>query len=215
VSETEEAQALRAQRIAKDGADGSQPGGALDFAHDVLAAGRTIRVLSELDAYTRECLALEVDTGSASRRVTRVIDEVIAQRGRPQAIRRDNGPELTSLHFLAWSVEWKIELRHIQSGKPTQNAHVESFHGRLRDECLWLNCFTNLFDARPQDHKLEEGRSTTKNGRTAALTIAPQPSSHIPAGCYDGPHPRVSRGVGPWRRTVKAPSAIEDALRLP
>jgi len=77
-----------------------------------------------------------------------VLDEVIAQRGRPQAIRCDNGPELTSRHFLAWSVEWKIELRHIQPGKPTQNAHVESFHGRLREECLRLSWFTNLFDAR-------------------------------------------------------------------
>ena len=121
---------------------------ALDFAQDVIAAGRTTRVLSVLDADTRECLALEVDTGFASRRVTRVLDEVIAQRGRPQAIRCDNGPELTSRHFLAWSVEWKIELRHIQPGKPTQNAHVESFHRRLREEGLRLNWFTNLFDAR-------------------------------------------------------------------
>jgi putative transposase len=121
---------------------------ALDFAHDVIAAGRTIRVLSIVDTYTRECLALEVDTGFASRRVTRVLDEVIARRGRPTAIRCDNGPELTSRHFLAWSVERQIELRHIQPGKPTQNAHVESFHGRLREECLRLSWFTNLFDAR-------------------------------------------------------------------
>lgn len=121
---------------------------ALDFAHDVIAAGRIIRVLSIVDAYTRECLSLEADTGFASRRVTRVLDEVIAQRGRPLAIRCDNGPELTSRHFLAWAVEWQIELRHIQPGKPTQNAHVESFHGRLREECLRVNWFSNLFDAR-------------------------------------------------------------------
>jgi putative transposase len=121
---------------------------ALDFAHDVLAAGRNIRVLSVVDAFTRECLALEVDTGFASRRVTRSLDEIIAVRGRPQAIRCDNGPELTSRHFLAWALEWKIELRHIQPGKPTQNAHVESFHGRLREECLRMSWFTNLFDAR-------------------------------------------------------------------
>jgi putative transposase len=63
----------------------------------------------------------------------------------PQAIRCDNGPELTSRHFLAWALEWKIELRHIQPGKPSQNAHVESFHGRLREECLGLSWFTNLF----------------------------------------------------------------------
>ena len=121
---------------------------ALDFAHDVIAAGRTIRVLSVVDAFTREGLALEVDTGFASRRVTRVLDGIIAVRERPEAIRCDNGPELTSRHFLAWALEWKIELRHIQPGKPTQNAHVESFHGRLREECLRVSWFINLFDAR-------------------------------------------------------------------
>jgi putative transposase len=121
---------------------------ALDFAHDVVAAGRTIRVLSVVDAFTRECLALEVDTGFASRRVTRVLDQGIAQRGRPQAIRCDNGPELTSRHFLAWGLEWKIDLRHIQPGRPMQNGHVESFHGKLREECLRASWFRNLFDAR-------------------------------------------------------------------
>ena len=130
---------------------------ALDFAHDVLAAGRNIRVLSIVDAFTRECLALEVDTGFASRRVTRVLDEIVSRRGRPQAIRCDNGPELTSRHFMAWALDWKIELRHIQPGKPTQNAHVESFHGRLREECLRVSWFTNLFDARRKvsDWKVE------------------------------------------------------------
>jgi putative transposase len=121
---------------------------ALDFAHDVVAAGRTIRVLSVVDVFTRECVALEVDTGFASRRVTRVLDEVIGRRGLPQAIRCDNGPELTSRHFLAWALQWKIELRHIQPGRPMQNGHVESFHGRLREECLRTHWFRNLFDAR-------------------------------------------------------------------
>jgi putative transposase len=121
---------------------------ALDFAHDAVACGRAIRVLSVVDAYTRECLALEVDTSFASRRVTRVLEQIVAERGQPQAIRCDNGPELTSRHFLAWCVERQIELIHIQPGKPTQNAHVESFHGRLREECLNVSWFQNLFDAR-------------------------------------------------------------------
>ena len=89
--------------------------------------------MSVVDAFTRECLVLEVDTGFASRRVTRVLDEVIARRGIPQAIRCDNSPELTSRHFLAWWLEWKIELRHIQLGKPPQNAHGESFHGPRKE----------------------------------------------------------------------------------
>jgi putative transposase len=121
---------------------------ALDFVHDAVECGRAIRVLSVVDAYTRECLALEVDTSFASRRVTRVLEQIVSERGVPQAIRCDNGPELTSRHFLAWCVERKIELLHIQPGKPTQNARVESFNGRLRDECLSVSWFQNLFDAR-------------------------------------------------------------------
>jgi putative transposase len=100
---------------------------ALDFAHDEVAAGRAIRVLSVVDAFTRERFALGVDTHFASRRVSRVLDETIAQRGEPQSIRCDKGPELTSRHFLAWSIEGKIEMVHIQPGKSTQNALVESF----------------------------------------------------------------------------------------
>jgi putative transposase len=121
---------------------------ALDFVHDAVECGRTIRMLSVVDAYTRECLALEVDTSFASRRVTRVLEAIVAERGVPQAIRCDNGPELTSRHFLAWCVERQIELQHIQPGKPTQNGRVESFNGRLREECLNLSWFQNLFDAR-------------------------------------------------------------------
>jgi len=121
---------------------------ALDFVHDAVECGRRIRVLSVVDAYTRECLALEVDTSFASRRVTRVLETIVAERGQPKAIRCDNGPELTSRHFLAWCVERQIELIHIQPGKPTQNPHVESFHGRLREECLTISWFQNLFDAR-------------------------------------------------------------------
>ena len=128
---------------------------ALDFVHDAVECGRTIRVLSVVDAYTRECLALEVDTSFASRRVTRVLETIIAERGVPQAIRCDNGPELTSRHFLAWCIERQIELVHIQPGKPTQNGRVESFNGRLREECLNLSWFQNLFDAR---HKIAAWR---------------------------------------------------------
>ena len=185
---------------------------ALDFAHDALAGGRKIRVLSVVDACTRECLALEVDTSFASRRVTRVLQEIVAERGRPQAIRCDNGPELTSRHFLAWCLERQIELRHIQPGKPVQNARVESFNGRLREECLRLSWFENLFEARrkivawrveynerrphsslgyrtPKEFATWRGRL-----RTAALTRLrrPQPPKHRrSATSYD---PRAEKG---------------------
>jgi putative transposase len=121
---------------------------ALDFVHDAAESGRKFRVLSVIDVYTRECLALEVDTSFASRRVTRELEKIVAERGAPEAIRCDNGPEFTSRHFLAWGLERKIELVHIEPGRPVQNAYVESFHGKLRDECLNASWFGNLFEAR-------------------------------------------------------------------
>ncbi len=121
---------------------------ALDFVHDAVASGRSIRVLNVIDAYTRESLAMEVDTSFAGLRVTRVLDQIIAERGLPRAIRCDNGPELTSRHFLAWALDRKIDLVHIQPGKPTQNAYVESFNSKLREECLRVSWFQNLFEAR-------------------------------------------------------------------
>jgi putative transposase len=72
----------------------------------------------------------------------------VAERGAPQAIRCDNGPEFTSRHFLAWGMERKIALVHIEPGRPVQNAFVESFHGKLRDECLNASWFGNLWEAR-------------------------------------------------------------------
>ncbi len=101
-----------------------------------------------VDGYTRECLALEADTSFASQRVSRVLDGVMVERAKPETIRMDNGPELTSRHFLAWGVERRIELVHIQPGKPTQNALADSFQGRLRDEFLNVSWFWNLWDAR-------------------------------------------------------------------
>jgi putative transposase len=120
----------------------------LDFVHDRLANGRAVRVLGVVDTFTRECLALEVDTSFASPRVTRVLDAIIAERGRPQRLRMDNGSELTSRHFLSWGVDWKLQLAYIQPGKPVENAYVESFNGKLRDECLNVSWFRNLWQAR-------------------------------------------------------------------
>jgi len=120
----------------------------IDFASDVTAGAQRIRVFSVIDSFTKQSLALEVDTSFPSRRMTRVLDRATAKYGNPQAIRCDNGPELTSRHLLAWAIDKKIDIVHIQPGKPTENAYVESFHGRLRDECLNVSWFWNLFDAR-------------------------------------------------------------------
>ena len=121
---------------------------AMDFIVDGLATGRMVRILSVVDAYTRECLALEADTSLGSGRVTRVLERLIEERGQPQSVRSDNGPEFTSRRMLGWAEERKIALVHIQPGRPMQNGHVESFHGRLRDECLNVSWFRTLNDVR-------------------------------------------------------------------
>ncbi len=139
----------------------------MDFIVDGLANGRMIRILSVVDAFTRECLALEADTSLGSGRVTRALDRLIEQRGRPENVRSDNGPEFTSRRMLGWAEECKINLIHIQPGRPMQNGHVESFHGRLRDECLNANWFRTLNDLRRTS--TTGARNTTASARTARL----------------------------------------------
>ena len=120
----------------------------LDFMSDALGWGRRIRFLSVLDSCTREALAIEVNTSLPSAAVVRVLEQVIDERGQPGEIVMDNGPELTSRRLDQWAYERGIQLRFIEPGKPVQNAVIESFNGRLRDECLNQHWFRSLTDAR-------------------------------------------------------------------
>ena len=147
----------------------------MDFIVDGLATGRMVRILSVVDAYTRECLALEADISLGSGRVTRVLERLIAERGRPENLRSDNGPEFTSRRMMGWAEDWKVGLIHIQPGRPMQNGHVESFHGRLRDECLNTSWFRTLNDVRTT--LASGGGSTTENARTVRSTTERRRSS--------------------------------------
>lgn len=121
----------------------------LDFVSDALAPGRRLKLLTVVDTFTRESLAIEVDTSISGERVARVLDRIIAERGAgPAEIVMDNGPELTSRALDQWAYERGVRLRFIVPGKPVQNCFVESFNGRLRDECLNQHWFRNLADAR-------------------------------------------------------------------
>ena len=145
---------------------------ALDFVHDAVECGRAIRVLAVVDAYTRECLALPVDTSFASRRVTRVLDEIIAQRGAPLAIRCDNGPELTSRHFLAWGIERRIELLHIQPGKPTQNGRLEKFQCPLAGRMFAGELVSESVRRAAQDRGVAEGVQRRTSAQQFGLSHA-------------------------------------------
>lgn len=120
----------------------------LDFVSDTLVCSRRIRILAVVDDFTRENLALVVDTSLSGARVARELDAIIAVRGRPLMIVSDNGTELTSLAILRWAQDRQIEWHYIAPGKPQQNGYVESFNGRLRDECLNETLFASLSHAR-------------------------------------------------------------------
>lgn len=120
----------------------------LDFVSDALTDGRRIRVLCIVDDYTREALATIVDTSISGYRVGREISKLIMLRGKPKTIVSDNGTELTSHAILKWCQEIKVEWHYIAPGKPMQNGFVESFNGKLRDECLNEHLFSNLTEAR-------------------------------------------------------------------
>lgn len=120
----------------------------MDFLADQLMDGRRFRLLAITDDFTRECLAIHVAQSITGWRVSEVLDHLHPQYGRPSSIVTDNGTEFTSNAMFKWSHDTGVELRFIEPGKPSQNAFIESFNGRLRDECLNEHVFSSLPEAR-------------------------------------------------------------------
>ncbi|MEG3620375.1 IS3 family transposase [Magnetovibrio sp. PR-2] len=120
----------------------------MDFVSDGLANGTRFRALNIVDDFSRECPAIEVDTSLPGARVVRVLDRLADTRGLPNGIVVDNGPELISKVLDEWAYSNNVRLLFIEPGKPIQNAFVESFNGKFRDECLNEHWFTSLADAR-------------------------------------------------------------------
>jgi putative transposase len=120
----------------------------LDFVSDCFTDGRRFRILAIVDDFTRESLALIPDTSLSGARVARELGALIERRGRPRSCVSDNGTELTSMAILKWSEASGVDWHYIAPGKPQQNGFVESFIGRLRDECLNETLFSSLTQAR-------------------------------------------------------------------
>ena len=116
----------------------------MDFMSDSLASGRSIRTFNVIDDFNRECLAIDVDLSLPSARVIRSLEQVIEWRGKPKAIRCDNGPEYISGELINWATRQQITLLYIQPGKPTQNAYIERFNRTARHEWLDLNIFESV-----------------------------------------------------------------------
>lgn len=120
----------------------------MDFVSDAVMGGRKIRALTIVDEYTRKCHRIEVDTSINGVRICRVLNEISQRDGLPELIITDNGPEFAGRALDAWAYQNGIRLHFIRPGKPVENAYIESFNGRLRDECLNEHWFMSLPHAR-------------------------------------------------------------------
>lgn len=122
----------------------------LDFVSDAFTDGRRFRILAVVDDYSRECLALVADTSLSGLRVARELTKLCKERSKPTTIVSDNGTEFTSVAILKWSQDYVINWHYIAPEKPQQNGFVESFNGKLRDECLNETLFEALADAKEE-----------------------------------------------------------------
>lgn len=159
---------------------------AMDFMSDSLANGRRYRIFNVLDMLTREGLAGEIDTSLPAARVIGVLEEIALLRGYPARIILDNGPEFRSTRLDAWAYAHGVSLEFIQPGKPIQNAVMESYNGRMRDELLNLHWWRDLAEAREavniyredfngvRPHSALDNRTPNEFARRYAATLNPQ-----------------------------------------
>lgn len=120
----------------------------MDFMHDALSCGRKFRTFNVVDDFNREALAIEIDLNLPAQRVIRVLDRIALERGYPQMLRMDNGPEFISLALAEWAENKEIKLEFIKPGTPTQNAYIERFNRTYRTEILDFYLFKSLNEVR-------------------------------------------------------------------
>ncbi|WP_373832369.1 IS3 family transposase, partial [Delftia acidovorans] len=137
-----------AERVVRPVATAPNQSWSMDFVFDGLAYGRRFRCLNIVDDYTRECLAIEVDTSLPGLRVAQVLQRLAELRGLPKSITVDNGPEFAGRALDAWAYQVGVKLSFIRPGKPVENAYIESFNGKFRDECLNEHWFMSLRQAK-------------------------------------------------------------------
>jgi putative transposase len=134
----------------------------MDLVSDALFDGRRIQALTLVDNLTREALAIVVDGSIRGEHVVDVVEQVAARRGAPQLIRVDHGPEFVSKVLDRWAYECGVTLDFSRPGKPTDNAFIESFNGRLRDECMDAHWFLSLEDARSKIEAWRRGYNASR-----------------------------------------------------
>lgn len=161
----------------------------MDFVSDRLADGRWFRILTVIDQYTRECLCTYADRSQTGEKVAQHMKRLAALRGKPESITTDNGGEFAGRAMDTWAHEAGVQLDFIRPGRPAQNGYIESFNGRLRDECLNGEVFFNLVDAR---EKLERWRHDYNQKRPHSA-LADRTPEEFARGIGLGPSPSPSR----------------------
>jgi putative transposase len=196
-------------RVVSEPPDGANQTWAVDFVHDTLADGRCFRVLTIIDQWSRESPALEVDFSLTGERVAMVFSRLSETRGLPAVIQSDNGSEFSSRHMDQWAYEHEVRWQFIEPGKPIQNAFIESFNGRFREECLNEQVFESLADAR---RKIEQWRIAYNQQRPHSsldyLTPHEFAARHsTPTGSADGARTAVPAKLRPAGAVRGAPAA--------
>jgi putative transposase len=176
----------------------------LDFVSDQLDSGRRFRILAIYDVCTRQCLAAIADFSLSGRRVARELDLLIVRHGKPKTVGSDNGTELTSNAILSWTAQSGVAWHYIDPGKPVQNAFIESFNGRLRDEFLNETLFTSLTQARAA---LEEWRRDYNTVRPHSRIGWLTPTAYAATFAATGHGAALAESSAPW--PVATPEQME------
>jgi putative transposase len=180
----------------------------MDFTRDSLAGGRKFRTLNLMDGYTREALWIEVDNSLPGLRVVRVLERVGEERGVPEAIQVDNGPEFISQVVDQWAYRKGVALHFIDPGKPVQNAFIESFNGKFRDECLNQSWFTSLEDARRIIEAWREDYNTVRPHSSLGYRTPQEYAAEVNARPASPPTPVVSIKPACAPKDVQEPQSV-------
>jgi len=172
---------VRSTSVRSMSAEGANQVWAYDFVHDACANGQKLKMLTVIDEWTRECLAIEVGARINSSRVIEVLSRLMSWHGHPTSIKSDNGPEFVAHQVKEWLKQSDVQTTFIEPGKPWQNGMNESFNGKLRDECLNREWFRNRAEAkviieRWRHHYNEERPHSSLNYWTPAQARAGQQS---------------------------------------
>ena len=166
----------------------------MDFVSDYLQDGRRFRTLNLVDDFSSECVGISVGISIPGECVARFLDMVALKRGYPEVIAVDNGPEFTGKAMDQWAYQRGVELHFIEPGKPNQNAFIESFNGRFRDECLNEHWFTDLTDA---EEKIEAWRIDYNENRGRKVAGWKTPAEVAAAALTSQSTPQSSKRVSP------------------